>query len=62
MNFFDLNDDEKSIISKHLTNDCKINKIFVTKPHHDLQKILSGEVKEMQIDINDICIDLKKQI
>jgi hypothetical protein len=32
----------------------------MTKPDDDLQKILFGEVKEMKIDINDICIDLKQ--
>ena len=39
MNFFDLNDDVKLIITKHLTIDCKMNKIFITKPDDDLQKI-----------------------
>ena len=31
MNFFVLNDDVKSIITKHLSSDCKINKKFMTK-------------------------------
>ena len=39
MNFFDLNDDVKLIITKHLTIDCKMNKFFITKPDDDLQKI-----------------------
>ena len=39
----DLNDDDKSIISKHLLNDnattgLAINKTFMTKPDDDLQK------------------------
>jgi hypothetical protein len=59
MKFLDLNDDVKSSITKHITSDCKINKIFMTKSDHDLQKILFGGVKEMKIDIDDICIDLK---
>jgi hypothetical protein len=29
----------------------------MTKPDDDLQKILLGEVKEMKIDIDDMCID-----
>jgi hypothetical protein len=43
MNFFDLNDDVKSISTKHLTCDCKIRTMFSSK-HHDLQKILFGEI------------------
>ena len=62
MNFFDVNDDVKSIITKHLQSRCKINKKIVTKPDDDLQKILFGEVKEMKIDISDIFIDLKNTI
>jgi hypothetical protein len=61
MNFFDLHNAVKLIISKHLLSDCKINKIFMTKPDDDLQKILFGEVREMKIDINDICIDFEKK-
>jgi hypothetical protein len=57
MNFLDLNDDVKFIISKHLLSDCKINKKIMTKSDDDLQKILFGEVKVMKIDIDDICID-----
>ena len=49
MNFLDLHDDVKVIIAKHLTSDNKINKIFMTKPDDDLQKIIFGEVKEMKI-------------
>jgi hypothetical protein len=45
MKFFDLNDDVKSIITKHSKSDYKINQIFMTKPVDDLQKILFGEVK-----------------
>jgi hypothetical protein len=56
-----LNDDVKFIISKHLQNDCKINKIFMTEHDDNLQKILFGEVKEMTLDIDDICIDLSKK-
>jgi hypothetical protein len=58
MNFLDLHDDVKVIIAKHLTSDNKINtinkinKIFMTKPDDDLQKILFGEVKEMKIDFH----------
>jgi hypothetical protein len=47
MNFFDLNDDVKSIITKHSTSDYKINKSLMTKPDDDLQKKLFGEVKEI---------------
>ena len=36
MKFFEL-DDVKSIITKHLTSDRKINKVFMTKPDDDLQ-------------------------
>ena len=54
------NDDVKFIISNHLQSDRKINnfKIFMTEPDDNLQKILFGEVKEMTLDIEDICIDL----
>jgi hypothetical protein len=43
MNFVDLNDDVKFIISKHLQSDCKIRTLFSSK-HHDLQKVLFGEI------------------
>jgi hypothetical protein len=43
MNFLDLNDDVKFIISKHLLSDCKIRSMFSSK-HYDLQKILFGDV------------------
>jgi hypothetical protein len=33
----------------------------MTKSDDDLQKKLFGEVKEMKIDTNDKCIDLKKK-
>ena len=39
MNFFDLSDDVKSIIAKHLTSDCKINKIFMAEPDDDFTKL-----------------------
>jgi hypothetical protein len=39
MSFFDLNDDVKSIIAKHLTNDYKISTMLMSK-HYDLQKSL----------------------
>jgi hypothetical protein len=60
MNFLALNDDVKCIISNHLQSDCKINKIFMTEPDDNLQKKIFGEVKEMTLDIEDICIDLSK--
>jgi hypothetical protein len=37
MSFFDPNDDVKSIIAKHLTNDQVINKKFMTKPDDDFE-------------------------
>jgi hypothetical protein len=59
MSFFDVNDDVKSIIAKHLTNDYKIITIFMSK-HYDLQKSLFGEIvfdddfhKKKNDDIND---------
>jgi hypothetical protein len=58
MDFLALNDDVKFIISKHLQSDCKINKIFMTEPDDNLQKIFFGEVKERTLNIDDICIDL----
>jgi len=58
MNVLDLHDDVKVIIAKHLTSDNKINKIFMTKSDDDLQKILFGEVKEMTLDVDNICVDL----
>ena len=33
----------------------------MTKPDDDLQKILLGEVQEMKINIEDMCIDLEKK-
>ena len=35
MNFLDLNDDVKFIISKHSASDFKINRHFMTKPDND---------------------------
>jgi hypothetical protein len=43
MNFLDLNDDVKLIISKHLLIDFKFRAQFSSK-HQYLQKILFGEV------------------
>jgi hypothetical protein len=39
MSFFDLHDDAKSIIAKHLTSDKAINKTWMTKPDDYLQTI-----------------------
>ena len=58
MNLLALNDDVKFIISNDLQSDRKINKVFTTEPDENLQKILFGEVKEMTLDIENICIDL----
>ena len=41
MNFLDLNDDVKLIISKQLQSDCKIRTML--SKYHDLQKILFVE-------------------
>ena len=60
MNFLALNDNVKFIISNHLQSDYKINKIFMSEPDDNLQKMLFGGVKEMTLDIEDICIDLSK--
>jgi hypothetical protein len=38
----------------------KLIKQFMTEPDDNLQKILSGEVKKMTLDIEDICMDLSK--
>jgi len=64
MNFLDLNDDVNVIIISHLTSDYKFKKNCMTNHDDNLQKILFGEVKEMKIDfdIDDICIDFKKNI
>ena len=43
MSFFDLNDDVKSIIAKHLLSDYKISTLFMSK-HYDMQKSLFGEI------------------
>jgi hypothetical protein len=58
MNFLALNDDVKFIIASHLQSDRKINKIFMDEPDDNLQKNLFGEVKEMTLDIEEVCIDL----
>jgi hypothetical protein len=57
MNFLALND-VKFIIANHLQSDRKINKVFMNEPDDNLQKNLFGEVKEMTLDIEEICIDL----
>jgi hypothetical protein len=48
MNFFDLNDDVKSIIIKQFSCDYFISTIFIStifmSKHQDLQKILFGEI------------------
>ena len=62
MNFLDLNDDVKSIISKHLQSDYKIDKRCMTKPDDNLKKNLFGELTEIKIDIIEICIVLKKKL
>ncbi len=43
MSFLDLNNDLKSIISKHLSSDLNISKMLMSK-HYDLQKVLFGEI------------------
>ena len=58
MNFLALNDDVKFIIANHLLSDRKINKIFMNESDDNLQKNLFGEVKEMTMDIEEVCIDL----
>ena len=58
MNFLALNDDVKFIIASHLQSDRKINKIFMNESDDNLQKNLFGEVKEMSLDIEEVCIDL----
>ena len=42
MNFLDLNDDVKFIISKQLQSHCKIRTML--SKYHDLQKILFAEI------------------
>ena len=42
MNFFDLNDDVKSIIAMHLTSDCKIRTMM--SKCHNIRKTLFGEI------------------
>jgi hypothetical protein len=56
MNFLDLNDDVNFIMSKLLLSDCKIRTMFSSK-HHDLQKILFGEI----VFKDDFCKILKLQ-
>jgi hypothetical protein len=56
MSFLDLNDDVRSILSKHFLNDnattgLASNKTFMTKPDDYLPKKLFGEVTEMDMSI-----------
>ena len=62
MSFSDLNNDVKSIIAKHLTNDYKISPIVMSR-HYDLQQL--GElvfdddfhkVKKLDDDIDDVLV------
>jgi len=55
MNFLDLNDDVKVIISKNLQSDCKI--LTMLSKYDDLQKILVGEI----VFDDDFCKILKLQ-
>jgi hypothetical protein len=43
MSFLDLHNEVKSVISKHLSNDMKISKVFMSK-HDDFQKLFFGEM------------------
>ena len=43
MSYFDLNDDVKSIIAKHLSNDMNMDTMFMSN-HGDFQKLLFGEI------------------
>ena len=61
INFFDLSDDAKSIITKNCTSDYFISTMFMSK-HQDAQKILFGEIvfdndfrkiKKIQDDVKD---------
>ena len=58
MIFLARNDDVKNFIANHFQSDRKVNKKIMTEPDDNLQKILFGEVKEMTLDIDNICIDL----
>jgi hypothetical protein len=51
MNFLDLNDDVKIIISKCCTSDYFISTMFMSK-HQDLQKILFGEIVLIFVKLN----------
>jgi hypothetical protein len=61
MNFFDLNDDVKSIIAKHLTSEYTVNKTSMAKPDDDLQNKILNEVKVVEIHVEDLCLALKKK-
>jgi hypothetical protein len=54
MNFLDLNDDVKVIISRHLQKNCKIHTML--SKHHDLQKIFFGGIVFFD---DDFCKTLK---
>ena len=43
MSFLDLRNEVKSVISKQLSNDMKIGKVFMSK-HYDFQKLFFGEI------------------
>ena len=46
-----------------MTNDKAIHTIFISKSDDDdLQNIAFGEVKEMDMSLEDICIELKTKI
>ncbi len=61
MSFLDLNNDVKAIITKHLLNDKTINKILMTKTRWKFSKKKYDEVKEMDMNLEDVCIESKKQ-
>jgi hypothetical protein len=58
MKFLALNDDVKFIIANHLQSDRKIKKKFMNEPDDNLQKNVFGEVKEMTLDIEEVCMDI----
>ena len=62
MNFLALNDDVKFIIADHLQSDRKIKKKFMNEAEDNQQKQNFGEVKEMTLDIEEVCIDLVNDI
>jgi hypothetical protein len=54
MSIFDLNDYIKTIITKHLLKDKTVKKISRTKLDDDLQKLLFGESKAMEMSLFEI--------